>query len=238
MFHRFYTQCSLGTRRCQEAPPGRVAQQGERRLVALAMNHAEPRRKASARHRAMSLSAARCPLVATPRSAASARPGFVSRSFTASLIRQALAHAHGCGPEHYDRLAHLSRACIGVLKDRFALKRRVDAFHQPQVFARANGRVGSTSGTPLITKPNTTLHQVRQSVNGSFLASKDGLILESTRAPRHHDLRCFVRSYVQMSGPGGLLFASRGGLNLDSASEMRASVGNHVSADRCLSRWA
>ena len=196
MFHRFYTQCSLGTRRCQEAPPGRVAQQGERRLVALAMNHAEPRRKASARHRAMSLSAARCPLVATPRSAASARPGFVSRSFTASLIRQALAHAHGCGPEHYDRLAHLSRACIGVLKDRFALKRRVDAFHQPQVFARANGRVGSTSGTPLITKPNTTLHQVRQSVNGSFLASKDRLTLKSGSAPRQHDVAWPVRSYT------------------------------------------
>lgn len=217
MFHRVYTQCSLGTRRCQEAPPGRVAQQGERRLVALAMNHAGRRRKASARHCAISLSAARCPLVATPRSAASARPGFVSRSFTASFTKQALAHAHGCGPEHYDRLAHLSRARIGVLKDRFALQRRVDTFHQPQNFRARERACRFYVGNSAHYQSEHTLHQVTQSVNGSFLASKDRITHKSGSAPRQHDVAWRVRSYTHVRS-GGLLFASRSGLFLDSAS--------------------
>ena len=183
--------------------------------------------------------AARRPLVVTPRSAASARPGFVSRSFTASLIGQALAHVHGCGPQHYDRLEHLTCARIGGFSRTASLFSRVDAFHQPQLFARANGRVGSTLETPLVTYANTTLHQVRQSVNGSFLASKDRLTLKSGSAPCEHDVAWRVCSYTHIRS-GGLLFPSRSGLFLDSASAKRTNItredGSPVPRPRRCSR--
>lgn len=62
---------------------------------------------------------------------------------------------------------------------------------------------------------------MRQYVNGSLLASKDPLILESARAPRHHAVGWFVCSYASVMSRG-MLFASRGGLILDSASAMRS----------------
>lgn len=40
------------------------------------------------------------------------------------------------------------------------------------------------------------LHHVRQYVNGSLLASKDPLVLESARAPRHHAVGWFLCSYA------------------------------------------